>query len=66
MKTLQTYLTRYETPVGLAAELLKKDQERRVLHEMLTAAQIPAESKSGEAICLIGRLAVLIEKKGVL
>ena len=48
---------------GLAAELLKKDLERKAMHEMLSEAGIPEHSNgSGEGICLLGRLAVLIDR----
>lgn len=60
-RTLRDYLNRYDNPaVGLAAELMKKDSERKLMHAMLTEAGIASESRSGEGICLIGRLAVLV------
>lgn len=63
-KSLAEYIGRYDDPaVGLAAELMKKDNERRLMHELLTEAGVPTTSRSGEGICLIGRLAVLVSRK---
>jgi hypothetical protein len=48
---------------GLSAELLKYHAERKLIHEMLTAAGIPEVSNGeGERICLLGRIGIALDR----
>jgi hypothetical protein len=48
---------------GLSAELLKYHAERKLIHEMLTAAGIPEVSAGeGERVCLIGRIGIALDR----
>lgn len=50
---------RYEgNPVGFVAELSKKNQERKLMHEILTSAGIPSQTTDGRDLCLLARVAV--------
>lgn len=49
---------------GMAAELLKLHEERKLMHQMLTDAGIPETSADGERTCLIGRLGVAVGRLG--
>lgn len=52
--------TKRGTVVGIAAELAKKNAERRLMHEWLTEAGIPEQTSNGEGVCLLGRLAIAL------
>lgn len=48
--------------VGLSAELLKKDEERKTMHNMMNGIVPEVSNGSQEGICLIGRLGILVER----
>jgi hypothetical protein len=51
-----------ETPVGLVAELAKKNQERRLMHEMFSAYGIREVTSENRELCLVARLAIALEE----
>lgn len=54
---------RYEgNPIGFVAELSKKNQERKLMHEILNSAGVPAANSQGRELCLIARVAILAEQ----
>lgn len=62
VKGLTERYGRAEFPLrSMAAELAKKNAERRMMHERLTEAGIP-EKMGDEAICLIGRLEIALAR----
>jgi hypothetical protein len=50
-----------ENPIGIVAELAKKNQERKLMHEMLTAYGIAGTTSEDRELCLVARLAILLE-----
>jgi hypothetical protein len=48
--------------IGVVAELAKKNQERKLMHEMLSSYGIPAETEQGRDLCLIARIAIALQR----
>lgn len=49
---------------GLIGELLKFNEERKLMHEMLTEAGVPDLAPGdGQAMCLIGRLNLALARR---
>jgi hypothetical protein len=48
--------------IGFVAELAKKNDERKLMHAILTDAGIASETPQGRGLCLVARLAMLAEK----
>jgi len=50
-----------DVAVLIAGELAKKNAERKMMHEMLNEAGVPANSANGEAMCLLNRVNYLAD-----
>ena len=59
----ESLLARYgSNPIGLVAELAKKNDERKLMHEMLSAYGIRSKTDQGRELCLAARLAIALEE----